>query len=621
MKLESGQQLQGGNYTIKSELQDGEGGFGITYLAEGRDGRELVIKTLKDIEPRSNNYQKREDDFWDEAKRLRKFRHKHIVEFENFFIEKLDNKILCCIVMEYIKGETLQSYVEKHGILSEAKALLYIRQIGEALTVVHQKGLLHRDVKPINIMLRSGADNNFEAVLIDFGIAREFEPGQIKKYTIFRSYGYAPIEQYQEQVEGNACTDVYALAATLYYLLTKTVPSSAEARDRSLRGNGTDSLVLPKQFNSSISDPVNQAIVWGMQLKAQDRPQSVQEWLEYFNNYPKTLPSPIVIAPEHWKNVQLLHTLTDHSRGVNAVAISPDGQTLVSASSDRTIKLWSLDTGELIDTLNGHSEAVFCVAISPDSQTIVSGDYDYKIKVWNLETRELIRTLTGHVGQVLSVAISPDGKTLVSGSIDGMIKTWHLETGESIHTFGDRFSQLGIHSYKQHLNPLVISRDSKTIINGTFNSTVKVWSLDTGKPLDTLTKKQIMFWEKYVNSVALCPDNKILVSNSREEIQIWDFESRKLTHNLIGHHGIVYCVAISPDGQTLVSGCEDCTVKLWNLEEGTIIHTLEEYQSPVYSVTFSPDGQTLITGARDSQIKIWRVPLNSRSSDTIPSRL
>ncbi|NEQ67568.1 MAG: serine/threonine protein kinase [Symploca sp. SIO2D2] len=318
MNLEPGQPLQGGNYTIKDKLPDGGGGFGITYLAEDRDGRELVIKTLNSTLLSSDD-KKFEDDFWDEAKRLRKFRHKHIVQFENFFTEKLCNKTLCCMVMEYIEGQTIDDYVEKSGILSEAEALLYTHQIGEALTVVHREGLLHRDVKPRNIMLRFAADNNFEAVLIDFGIAREFQPGQIGKHTTFRSEGYAPIEQYRIEVERNACTDIYALAATLYYLLTKQVPSPALEREIGLSRDRTDPLLLPQQINPKISDRINQAILWGMQLQAQDRPQSVEQWLECFNNdHLKIPPFSKVVAPKHGKNVQPLQIPIEDSQGVNS---------------------------------------------------------------------------------------------------------------------------------------------------------------------------------------------------------------------------------------------------------------------------------------------------------------
>ncbi len=165
----------------------------------------------------------------------------------------------------------------------------YIEQIGEALTVVHNKGLLHRDIKPQNIMLRSA---NSEAVLIDFGIAREFTPNLTQTHTQMLSDGFAPIEQYDKRAKRGAYSDVYALAATLYLLLTGEVPTLAP-----LRAIGT-LLEPPNQLNPSISDRVNQAILAGMEVKAEKRPQSVQEWLSLLImqshnvNFPSTsLPS------------------------------------------------------------------------------------------------------------------------------------------------------------------------------------------------------------------------------------------------------------------------------------------------------------------------------------------
>jgi serine/threonine protein kinase len=175
------------------------------------------------------------------------------------------------MVMEYIDGEDLEKRRERNrGCLPEVEALRYIQQIGNALIVVHNQGLLHRDVKPQNIMLRSGTS---EAVLIDFGIAREFTPNLTQTHTKFVSDSFAPIEQYYDQAKRGAYTDVYALAATLYVLLTGKLPVSATARAANAP------LVSPKQINPSISDVVNRAILQGMEFEAKNRPQSIQEWL------------------------------------------------------------------------------------------------------------------------------------------------------------------------------------------------------------------------------------------------------------------------------------------------------------------------------------------------------
>jgi eukaryotic-like serine/threonine-protein kinase len=202
----SGWQLDGGKYTIEREL--GEGGFGITYRAKDNNGRFVVIKTLNNKVQRRPDFAKFQQDFLNEAIKLAKCSHPHIVRMD----EVIHEDLLWCIVMEYIDGENLAHRVENQGVLSEAEGLRYIQQIGEALMVVHSNGLLHRDIKPQNIMLRSG---KLEAVLIDFGIARGFSQNLTQTHTQMLADGFAPIEQYDKRAKRGAYTDVYALAATL----------------------------------------------------------------------------------------------------------------------------------------------------------------------------------------------------------------------------------------------------------------------------------------------------------------------------------------------------------------------------------------------------------------------
>ena len=264
----SGQELQNGKYTIEKEL--GEGGFGITYRARDNQGNFVVIKTLNDAIQKRADFAKFQQDFLNEAIKLAKCSHPHIVQI----YEVIHENDLWCMVMEYIDGEDLGTLVENQGILSESEALRYIQQIGSALTVVHDNGLLHRDIKPQNIMLRAGKS---EAVLIDFGIAREFKPNLTKTHTKILSDGFAPIEQYDVRAKRGAFTDVYALAATLYSVLTGELPTISP-----MRAIGTE-LEEAKKINSSISDKVNQAIIKGMELKPENRSQSINEWLSLLN--------------------------------------------------------------------------------------------------------------------------------------------------------------------------------------------------------------------------------------------------------------------------------------------------------------------------------------------------
>ncbi|KAB8321279.1 serine/threonine protein kinase [Tolypothrix campylonemoides VB511288] len=262
----SGHQLRDGKYIIHRILA--QGGFGITYLARNDRGEQVVIKTLNEIVQSRPDFAKLQEDFVREALRLAKCNHPQIVRVDDVF----QAGQLWCMAMEYIQGRHLADIVVNSGVLPEAEALGYIRQVGEALTVVHKQGLLHRDVKPANIIVRS---NKPEAVLIDFGLAREFTPNLTQLHTANLSHCFAPIEQYSTVAQRGAYTDVYALAATLYFLLTKRLPPPAP-----LRANGTELVEPPQRINPSISDRVNRAILKGMELEAKDRPQSVQEWLE-----------------------------------------------------------------------------------------------------------------------------------------------------------------------------------------------------------------------------------------------------------------------------------------------------------------------------------------------------
>lgn len=278
MTWNQGKTLYGDRYVIEALL--GKGETGITYLAKTQKGKFIAIKTIKD-EIFNNPYfvefaDKYRRDFRDEALRIALCRHPHIFEIENVF----DEGNLPCIAMEYVEGENLSDRIKKQGILSETEALVYLWQVGEALMAVHEKGLLHRDVKPDNIIVRSVPGKEPEAVLIGFAIAREFIPNEAIVHTAAGSNGFAPMEQYAEKAKRGEFTDIYSLAATLYYLLTAQVPIPAPTRAAKIALNP------PEQFNPSISDRVRAAILKGMEFDPENRPQSVQEWLEMFGDRP-----------------------------------------------------------------------------------------------------------------------------------------------------------------------------------------------------------------------------------------------------------------------------------------------------------------------------------------------
>ncbi|NJR18120.1 MAG: serine/threonine protein kinase [Calothrix sp. CSU_2_0] len=304
----AGTTLQGGKYTLDREI--GRGGFGITFKANHHFLHQVVvIKTLNEKLRQHPDFAKFERQFQDEARRLATCVHLNIVRVSDFFVE--DG--LPYMVMEYIPGETLgEAYVMAGIPLTEATAIHYIRQIGAALEVVHKNGLLHRDIKPDNIILRRGTQ---EVVLIDFGIAREFNSGVRQTHTGMVSEGYSPIEQYLSQAPRSPATDVYGLAATLYTLITAQLPMPALLRDR-------EKMPSPRELQPHLSAAVNQAIMRGMAVDARFRPATVAEWL-------KLLPSPLTVAvpqPIPTNAVQTINLSTQEPPKVEAaVAVTHTG--------------------------------------------------------------------------------------------------------------------------------------------------------------------------------------------------------------------------------------------------------------------------------------------------------
>ena len=229
--------LQGGKYRIARVL--GQGGFGITYLAvHSFLQRKVAIKEFFMQEYCYRNYtsvatstpvaheivERFKKKFITEASIIAKFRHPNIIDIYDVFIEN----DTAYYVMEFIEGKPLEEIVRQQGALTEATAIDYIRQVGAALDCMHQQKTNHLDVKPSNIMLRN---NNKDVVLIDFGISKQYDESgkELTTLLVGISDGYTPIEQYDKNTlkDFSPQTDVYALGATLYKLLTGSTPPSA----------------------------------------------------------------------------------------------------------------------------------------------------------------------------------------------------------------------------------------------------------------------------------------------------------------------------------------------------------------------------------------------------------
>lgn len=313
-----GKSLQGGKYTLDQVL--GEGGFGITFRATHHYLQQIVvIKTLNQANQSAAEFSVVQRQFQEEGRRLALCLHPNIVRVSDFFIE--DG--LPFLVMDYIPGHTLEEIVFPDKPLSEAIAIRYIRQVGAALQVVHANGLLHRDVKPQNVMLRQETD---QAVLIDFGIAREFTLGTTQTHTSIISTGYAPPEQYLAQAQRSPTTDVYGLAATLYSLLTAHVPVPSILRDR-------QPMPAPRDLVPSLTAATNQAVIRGMALDTPHRPATIADWLNLLPGDTAAVPTPV---PHQSSSHSTVATVPVGSPAASRPSIEPAGRMTAPPKRSRT---------------------------------------------------------------------------------------------------------------------------------------------------------------------------------------------------------------------------------------------------------------------------------------------
>lgn len=298
-QLKQGATLQNGKYKIEKVL--GQGGFGITYLAiQTVLGNKVAIKELfmQGVNNRqdgmvtvSNNanrnlcvHQKRK--FVKEAQRIAGLNNKHIVKVHDMFEENNT----AYYVMDYIDGVSLQEVItHHHGALAESSVRDYLNQILSALSAMHQHSIWHLDIKPANIML----DKNGNIVLIDFGASKQIESeGTLTVSTsLSLTQGFAAPEQLQGTIQNiGPWTDFYALGATLYVLLTRTLPPTFA----DIASEGSNAF----HVSQNVSTQMSQMVEWMMKLNKHERPQSVDEIQRRLSSETKVAPQPVKVARE-----------------------------------------------------------------------------------------------------------------------------------------------------------------------------------------------------------------------------------------------------------------------------------------------------------------------------------
>jgi WD40 repeat protein len=293
----------------------------------------------------------------------------------------------------------------------------------------------------------------------------------------------------------------------------------------------------------------------------------------------------------------LVGSLSGHDDSVRAVAFSPDGTMLATASNDRTVRLWDPATREPIaDPLAGYDDFVYAVAFSPDGTLLATGHVQ-GVRLWDLAAREPRGgPLSDLGGTVTAVAFSPDGSLLATVGASRTVRLWDPATGEPV---GDPLT-----GHETGVEAVAFSPDGALLASSDLDGTVRLWDPATGEPVgDPLTGH-----DSPVLSVAFSPDGVLLATASADRtVRLWDpATGEPVGDPLTGHDRTLYAVAFSPDGMLLATASADGTVRLWDpARRRALGHALTGHNGSVPSVAFTANGALLASASSDGTVRLW----------------
>ena len=614
-----------GNYRIIEKL--GKGGMGAVYLAQHTLMNEpRALKFLSQDLSEDEEFIRR---FLREVRTLRKIRNRHVVDCGD--PERAEDGSLF-FSMEYVNGPNLRTFLKSAAQpFDVALALEITRGIAEGLGAAHAKGMVHRDIKPDNILMTRDGEH-WVPKIADFGIVATKDSGHhTRTGNMLLTMAFAAPEQWNgtRAADLDGRTDLYALGGLLFDMLTghpvfeaenyhewaqnhlNTPPRAPSSlRPELAKWKGLDALVLRLLAKDRNDRPQGVPAVLALLdaiVYEPSVPDAADQELNVIINQPPQpqepaqQPSPAGSRREGEApvppSVQSLETaknppITPASAPApvelpRAVAspppIAPSPTPVDNRTRDASRQhVSSTDTDPIGRLTTGLSAWVWVLSI------VILAGLGYSALRFHAPKVKFV-SLLSQSQPILSVAFSANGQTLASASHDNTIQFWDVNTGKALNDVPD------------HVDALAFSPRGNILATAEWDRDVKQWDAASGQVLDTFVGHTAK-----VNCVAFSPDGRILASGSRDKtVRLWDLSAEEILRILVGHRADVNSVAFSPDGRTLASGSADSTIKLWDASSGKLLRTLQGHARAVNSVAFSPDGRTLASASDDMTIILW----------------
>ena len=284
-----------------------------------------------------------------------------------------------------------------------------------------------------------------------------------------------------------------------------------------------------------------------------------------------------------------LAQLRGHTQAVIALAFSPDGAMLASASEDRTTRLWRVADGAQQAVLQGHQDPVYGVAFSPDGARLATAAWDRTVRLWSVPQGRQLRRLEGHQDAVVAVSFSPDGRALASASHDGTVRLWATDTG--------RLS-LVIDGHRDGVTSVAFGPAGERLATASRDQRVRIFELKRARDPVTLRGH-----DNWIYGLAQRDDRLVSVGWDGQAL-LWRWSVPKAPiARWRGLGSSAFCAAIAPDGQTIATGGQSGEIRLHDAQ-GALKATLPGHQGTVYALLYTPDS-ALISGGWDGTVKVW----------------
>ena len=609
------------------EAQVGEGGMAVVFRARDEGlGRLVALKILAPALASDSAFRSR---FIAESRAAAAVDDPYIIPV--YEADEADGVLF--IAMRFVQGGDLRQVLEREGALPPDRVVGFISPVASALDAAHRAGLVHRDVKPANILVDAREDRPDHVYLSDFGVSKAMSSVGLTGTGMFVG---SPDYSAPEQIQGRAVdgrTDQYALGCVTYQLLAGALPFQGDQDMSVLLAHLSAPPPSLVSRMPNLPGAVDQVLARAMAKAPEKRYASCLDFADALREalgltphdpqssatapaVPQPATSPHEIPPRRGF-VDRPSTITARIRrrrlpvlvlacailaaaGVIPFVLTSPAKSPGPAHSPSPANSpnpahapsYSRAGIDLPSPYAGNS--VSSLAFSPSGATLAIADI--YICLWDIAATGC--TTASVFTDENSVAFSPDGKTLAAGAVTGRIYLWNVVTGKPAATLTDPSSK-GVES-------VAFSPDGKTLATGDFNGHTYLWNVATGKPAATLTDPS----SKGVESVAFSPDGKTLAAGDfNGSTDLWNLATGKLAATPTDSRSQgVASVAFSPDGKTLAAGDFNGSTDLWNLATGKLAATLIDPGSRgVDSVAFSPDGKTLAAGDGNGSTDLWNL--------------